>query len=112
MYLKSNACLMGIILIGLLEFIIFLSFGRLYFLKQIVIIRLRRMNGLEHDYHWSLELVEQKKYRDLETNAFPMLSQCRSIIGKALKTVDQHYGNIGLASSVSRKEVRQRSHAL
>ena len=30
------------------------------------------MNGLEHNYRLSLELVEQKKYRDLETNAFPI----------------------------------------
>ena len=26
------------------------------------------MNGLEHNYRQSLELVEQKKYRDLKTN--------------------------------------------
>ena len=33
-------------------------------------IRLRWMNGLEHNYRLSLELVEQKKFRDIETNAF------------------------------------------
>ena len=30
------------------------------------------MNGLEQNYRLSFELVEQKKYRDLETNAFPI----------------------------------------
>ena len=35
-------------------------------------IRLRWMNGLEHNYRLSLELIEQKKYRDIETNAFPI----------------------------------------
>ena len=30
------------------------------------------MKGLEHNYRLSFELVEQKKYRDLETNAFPI----------------------------------------
>ena len=35
-------------------------------------IRLRWVNGLEHNYRLSLELIEQKKYRDLETNAFPI----------------------------------------
>ena len=35
-------------------------------------IRRRWMNGLEHNYRVSVELVEQKKYRDLETNAFPI----------------------------------------
>ena len=35
-------------------------------------IRLRWMNGLKHNYRLSLELIEQKKYRDLETNAFPI----------------------------------------
>ena len=60
---------MGIILV--LVFVIFLSFGRLQFIKQSrVMIRLRRMIGLEHNYRF--ELVEQKKYRDLETNAFPI----------------------------------------
>ena len=33
-------------------------------------IRLRWMNGLEHNYR--LSLIEQKKYRDLETNALPI----------------------------------------
>ena len=33
-------------------------------------IRLRWMNGFEHNYRLSLELVEQ---RDLETNAFPIV---------------------------------------
>ena len=28
------------------------------------------MNGLEHNYRWSLKLVEQKKYRDLEADSF------------------------------------------
>ena len=60
---------MGIILV--LVFVIFLSFGRLQFIKQSrVMIRLRWMNGLEYNYRLSFELVEQKKYRDLETNAF------------------------------------------
>ena len=35
-------------------------------------IRLRWMNALEHNYRLSLKLVEQKKFRDLETNAFPI----------------------------------------
>ena len=35
-------------------------------------IRLRWMNGLEHNYCLFLELVEQKKFRDIETNAFPI----------------------------------------
>ena len=35
-------------------------------------IRLRWINSLEHNNRLSLELVEQKKYRDLETNAFPI----------------------------------------
>ena len=62
---------MGIILV--LVFVIFLSFGRLQFIKQSrVMIRLGWMNGLEHNYRSSFELVEQKKYRDLETNAFPI----------------------------------------
>ena len=62
---------MGIILV--LLFVIFLSFGRLQFIKQSrVMIRLRGMNGLEHNYRLSFELVEQKKYRDLETNAIPI----------------------------------------
>ena len=58
---------MGIILV--LVFVIFLSFGRLSIVyKTIVIIRLRWMNGLEHNYRLSLKLVEQKKYRDLEAD--------------------------------------------
>ena len=35
-------------------------------------IRLRWINSLEHNHRLSLEWVEQKKYRDLETNAFPI----------------------------------------
>ena len=35
-------------------------------------IRLRWMDGLEHNYRLSLESIEQKKYRDLEKNAFPI----------------------------------------
>ena len=35
-------------------------------------IRLRWMNDLEHNYRLSLELVEQKKFQDIETNAFPI----------------------------------------
>ena len=62
---------MGIILV--LVFVIFFSFGRLQFIKQSrVMIRLRWMNGLEHNYRLSFGLVEQKKYRDLETNVFPI----------------------------------------
>ena len=62
---------MGIILV--LVFVIFLSFGRQQFIKQSrVMIRLRWMNGLEDNYRLSFELVERKKYRDLETNAFPI----------------------------------------
>ena len=30
------------------------------------------MNDLEHNYRLSLELVEQKKFQDIETNAFPI----------------------------------------
>ena len=35
-------------------------------------IRLEWMNGLAHNYRMSLELVEQQRYRDLDTNAFPI----------------------------------------
>ena len=59
---------MGIIFI--LVFVIFLSFGRPQFIKQSRV--MIRLNGLEHNYRLSFELVEQKKYRDLETNAFPI----------------------------------------
>ena len=43
--------------------------------------------ALEHDYHWSLELVEpdsleeHRNYRDLETNAFPIVN-AELILGK------------------------------
>ena len=49
------------------------------------------MNGLEHNYRLSLALVEQKKYRDLETNAFPLdVEPMLVLYWEELKTVEQH----------------------
>ena len=62
-------------------------------------IRLRWMNGLEHNYRLSFELVEQKKYRDLETNAFPidvepMLIWYWESAEDGGATLEQHWVNI------------------
>ena len=57
------------------------------------------MNGLEHNYRLSLELVEQKTFRDLETNAFPadvepMLIYCWESAEDSWATLRQHWDNI------------------